>query len=134
MTQPRLSVGAYRRLRSRGKSTPEGRVLKGCLDLLKLLGVLAWRSNNAPVPIRGAGGVVTGFRKTKVPGLPDILGVLPGGRFLAVECKAPGEGPTSEQRAFLEAIEKAGGVAIVARSSSELAEALRPYLMSSRAC
>ena len=104
--------------------TPEGQVLRACLDLLQLRGILAWRSNNAPIPIRN-GKRLLGLRPTLTPGLPDILGLLPSGRLLAVECKSE-EGRLSDaQAAFLAALERAGALTVVARSAAELDEALQ---------
>jgi len=59
-----------------------------------------------------AGSIVQGAPK----GTPDIVGFLKDGRFLAVEVKVPGEYPTPEQRAFLDALNACGGVGFVATS------------------
>jgi hypothetical protein len=53
-------------------------------------------------------------------GVADVLGVLPGGRFLAIECKGPRGRLTAEQAAFLENVVKAGGVALVVKDAKEL--------------
>jgi hypothetical protein len=58
-------------------------------------------------------------------GSSDILGLLPGGRFLAVECKAPDGRLSPEQRQFLADIKAQGGLAVVARSYRDIEEALR---------
>jgi hypothetical protein len=58
-------------------------------------------------------------------GSSDILGLLPGGRFLAVECKAPDGRLSPEQRQFLADIKALGGMAIVARSYRDIEAALR---------
>jgi hypothetical protein len=109
--------------------TPEGAVLRACLELLQIRGVLAWRSNNAPRLISAKGsGQFARFAPSMTPGLPDVLGVLPGGRLLAVECKAERGRLSDSQSAFLAALERAGAVALVARSASELDEAIAPYL------
>ncbi|MDR0731206.1 MAG: VRR-NUC domain-containing protein, partial [Treponema sp.] len=57
-------------------------------------------------------------------GSSDILGLLPGGRFLAVECKAPDGRLSPEQRQFLADIKAQGGLAIVARSCRDIEAAL----------
>jgi hypothetical protein len=49
----------------------------------------------------------------------------PGGRFLAVECKAERGRLSPEQRDFLADIKALGGMAVVARGWRELDEALR---------
>jgi hypothetical protein len=58
-------------------------------------------------------------------GSADILGCLPDGRFLAVECKSKGGRLSPEQSAFLEKVRGMGGLAIVARSFRELEAVLR---------
>jgi len=45
-------------------------------------------------------------------GLDDLMGVLKGGAFLAVECKATGKHATPEQAAFLDNVSDAGGHSI----------------------
>ena len=57
--------------------------------------------------------------------MSDILGILPDGRFLAVECKREKGGVVSpEQKEFLLNINANGGVGIVVHSVDELAKAL----------
>ena len=65
--------------------TPEGAVVRACLDYLAIRQIVAWRSNTV--------GVYDKAREVYRPntgrnGVADILGCLPGGRFLAIECKA----------------------------------------------
>ena len=95
----------------KAKTAPlETVIVRQCLDYLQLRRIPAWRNNTTGVYDPRAGK----FRKfTGMKGVADILGLLPpAGRLLAVECKRPG-GKTSEaQRAFLDAIEAAGGLAI----------------------
>lgn len=54
------------------------------------------------------------------PGLPDRIGVLPGGRFLAIEFKANGRKLTDFQEAIKHQIEAAGGKYVVCRSLEDL--------------
>lgn len=55
-----------------------------------------------------------------MPGMSDRIGQLTDGRFLAVEVKAPGEDPTPAQRAFIDRVNAAGGVAFVARGAEDV--------------
>jgi hypothetical protein len=57
-------------------------------------------------------------------GSSDILGVLPGGRFLAVECKAKGGKLSPEQERFLAEVRELGALALVVRGWEELDQAL----------
>lgn len=107
--------------------TREGAVVKACLTVLEASGIPAFRNNTGAAMLPGKGGklrpVFFGSR-----GWPDIVGVLPSGKFLGVECKAPKEGKkaagkiTPEQRAVGEAIEKQGGVYLIVRDAGDLAE------------
>lgn len=56
------------------------------------------------------------------PGGSDLIGWTSTGKFLAIEVKRPGKNPTKEQRNFLDAVTKAGGVAGVARSVGDAVE------------
>lgn len=61
----------------------ETALVKACLEYLPLEGVVAWRNNTGALidrtgrPVRFGLGV----------GSPDIVGCMPDGRYLAVECK-----------------------------------------------
>ena len=85
--------------------------------------VFAWRNNTggayrpgSRVPIR------FGLR-----GSGDILGLIAGGRFLAVECKRPVGGRQSpDQRAFQVRVEALGGLYVLARDVGDVATALGP--------
>jgi hypothetical protein len=58
-------------------------------------------------------------------GLPDVLGLLPpSGRLPAVEVKRPGGRVSPDQRAFLDAVNAAGGVGLVVDDVTQLAREL----------
>lgn len=109
------------RIRSRG-SSGESSLVRSCLDLLSLRGVFAFRVNTTGVydPKRGVFRSFHGLR-----GVSDILGVLPGGRFLAVECKVGRNKLSDEQQFFIDRILGMGGVAWVIRNVGELDANLR---------
>ncbi len=54
-----------------------------------------------------------GRYSSTIKGLADVLGYLPDGRFIAIECKPPGESLTPAQTDFLAAVRRRGGVAAV---------------------
>jgi hypothetical protein len=64
------------------------------------------------------------------PGSSDIIGwkSVPYGCavFVAIECKAPGKRATPQQAQFLAAVLAAGGIAIVARSLTDVVAVLGP--------
>ena len=102
---------------------PESAVLRDCLAYLSLMGVFAWRQNT------GAGNLGPEDRKRFVrfgfAGVSDIIGIMPDGRFLAVECKRVGGVVSQAQRAFLDEVERRGGVAVVAHCVDDLDAALQ---------
>ncbi|OCC14769.1 hypothetical protein DBT_1829 [Dissulfuribacter thermophilus] len=61
------------------------------------------------------------------PGVSDILGVLPGGRFLAIEVKTRRGRLTRRQEAFLSAVNRQGGLGFVARSLEDVVGTLESY-------
>ena len=78
----------------------------GCLIFRNNTGVL---KNAAGIPIKF--GLCVGSS--------DLIGIAPGGRFLAVEIKTPTGKATTEQLRFIEAVRARGGVAGIARSPAE---------------
>ena len=57
-------------------------------------------------------------------GMADLHGMLPDGRYFALEIKRPGEKATPEQQAFLAAVQAGGGIAAVVRGFEEVANVL----------
>jgi hypothetical protein len=98
----------------------ETALVKGCLEYLKLKRIMAWRMNSGgAIPIvsakYGRRAVYLGPK-----GLSDIIGMLPGGRFLAVEVKVGRKKPTPAQSEFLSWVNDAGGLGVVVWSLEEL--------------
>lgn len=105
------------------KGGGETALVKACLALLKLRGILAWR-NNSGAFVLGEGAGRRFFRAGLV-GSSDIFGVLPPkGRFLAVEVKVGRNRPTAKQQLFAAAVRDSGGLALTVWSVAELAELL----------
>ena len=100
--------------------TPESRVLSDCLRYLQARGIFHWRNNIGAVQI--APGRFMRFGRK---GSSDILGILPGGRLLCVECKALNGRLSGEQEQFLTDVREHGALAVVVRGWLELDEALR---------
>lgn len=109
-------------MKPKGKS--ESEVLKECLSVLKELKIYAWRQNTGAFQTKNGG-----FFRSSMAGVSDILGILPDGRFLAVECKREKGGILSDKQIeFLENIDRNKGVSIVARDSEKLREILTNIL------
>lgn len=78
----------------------------GCVIWRNNVGVL---KNSAGIPIKF--GLCVGSS--------DLVGIAPGGQFLAVEIKTPTGRATPEQLRFIDAVRKRGGIAGIARSPGE---------------
>ena len=66
------------------------------------------------------------------PGISDILGVLPGGRMLAIEVKTERGKLSPHQERFLKNIADAGGLAFVARSFDDVVKTLQMEVGTNR--
>ncbi len=102
----------------RNITNTETALVKACLIWLNLKGVFAWRQNTGATVATYKGK--QRFVRYGLAGTSDIIGILPGGQFLAIECKLPGGKPTPLQVAFLAVIVAYGGVGIVVHSLEEL--------------
>ena len=58
------------------------------------------------------------------PGVPDIVGILPDGKFLGIEVKTENGKLSPHQENFLAAINAAGGIGFCARSVDDVIEKL----------
>ena len=103
---------------------PESAVLNACLQYLVILHIEAWRSNTGAVKAKYKNGTDR-FVRFGRPGSADIIGLLPNGRFLAVECKSDVGELSKQQHEFRRDIERNHGVYILARSIDDLAAGLR---------
>jgi hypothetical protein len=98
----------------------EADVMKDIDQVLSAYHIFHWRNNSGMTRIGGR------FVRFGYPGSSDWLGICPGGRFLAVECKAPRTGRlTAKQRDFLDCISGAGGVAVVVTGVESLIQQLK---------
>jgi len=97
------------------KKLLEREIQYGILEYLKFKNIVAWKQNTAG--IRKPDG---SYIPSHTRGVSDILGILPNGRFLAIEVKQEGKYPTPEQKEFLGKIERNGGLALVARSIDDV--------------
>jgi len=86
--------------------------------------VRLWRANAGRALVPTADG---GLRPIQVnlPGCPDLIGFLaPSGRFLGIEVKAANGRLRPAQEAFRDALKRAGGLYIVARSVDDVTREL----------
>ena len=100
--------------------TKEDVVLKGCLEYLKATGYFVWRNNVCCAKIGKR------YMRFGLAGSSDIIGIMPDGRFLAVECKREKGGVLTERQiSFLTKINLNGGVGICVKSVEELITKLK---------
>ena len=111
----------------------ETKIQNAILLALSSAGCTVWRVETAGAwvgrQIHREGDTVTltnarMFTTGLCKGGADIIGITPGGAFLAVEVKTEKGRTTPEQDRFLEAVRKSGGIAGVARSPEEALQLL----------
>lgn len=124
---------------SRGHSQTEPlkerEIQKLILDYLQARGIFAWRNNTGA--FAGEHNGKKRFVRFGFPGVADILGIIRTeaevgsgihrntfGRFLSIEVKRPGGKQTDDQKAFQEAVERNGGIYILASSLEDVMEVL----------
>lgn len=79
------------------------------------LGAIVWRNNTGA--LKDANGRLV--RYGLCPGSSDLIGLFKG-RFLALEIKKPGKKATVKQQNFINAVNRAGGIAGVVTSVEDL--------------
>lgn len=95
----------------------ESDIQKQILSFLCLNGIYCWTNKTQGTydPTCGA------FRRNNTKkGISDIIGILPGGRFLAIEVKSKYGKPSPEQMVFLAEIARYGGLAFIAKSMEDV--------------
>lgn len=89
----------------------EKEIQKTILDWLELNKIFAWTNKTQGTydPVKKI------FRKSKnqMNGVPDILGILPDGRFLAIEVKRKPNKPSAEQIEFIGKAQSLGALCFV---------------------
>ena len=96
------------------KKYSEADLVRDCLKYLRMRGVFAWRNN--------VGAMKTDERYVRFGqvGSSDILGILPYGQLLCVECKVGKNKLSRSQRDWLERAKEAGAKTCVVYSLDEL--------------
>lgn len=96
-------------------ASPTNKLTGDICEYFTINGILAWRENNAGIPVLRAGSVV-GFRSPGIPGKPDIFAILAlrnghsGSLVLGIEIKTGKDRLRPEQVSFGKVLEKAGGL------------------------
>lgn len=92
----------------------ESETQKAIIAWLTIKRVFHWRNNTGATKTERGGFLRYGF-----PGSPDIICVIRG-QFVGIEVKAKGEKQNENQVNFQKALEKAGGVYILAYSLDDV--------------
>jgi hypothetical protein len=87
----------------------EADLTKGIRKLLKVCGIWHYKA------WQGMGSA---------PGVSDIIGCLPTGRFFAIEIKTPRGVVSDHQRRFIDNVQAQGGIGFVARSVDDVIDGL----------
>ncbi|HEY8272144.1 MAG TPA: VRR-NUC domain-containing protein [Pseudobdellovibrionaceae bacterium] len=107
--------------------TPEGRIELEIFNFLRGIGIFCFKHDSVGIfdPVKKI------YRKSsnpnRVAGVSDVLGIAPGGRFIAIEVKSEKGRLTDEQRKFIRMVQDNGGIAFVARSARGVALELSKY-------
>ena len=103
-------------------------IMNAIIEYLLWKKFYVWRSNNAPI-FDITRKVFRAMPKHALTGVADIIGVLPDGRFLAIEVKADeNKKPTEAQQEFLNNIMDRHGIAFVAYCLPDVEKYLSDYL------
>ncbi len=102
------------------RRNPEAKLQAAIVRFLRATGALVAVTDPGTLRKFGVQG-----RSTGIPaGWPDLTVVLPGGRFMGIECKSPKGKQTGKQRMMQQQWEQLGHRYILARSVDDVIEAL----------
>lgn len=101
----------------------EAEIQSAILDYLAARRILAFRVNSGNLLLQNADG---SSRRIKLApmGTADIIGIAPGGRFLAIEVKGRKGKQTPEQVTFETSVREQDGIYILARSIDDVERGL----------
>ena len=106
---------AQEKPRKRRGKQKEGAVVNACIRWLYAYGCYVWRNNTGSYKTESGQHVSYGKK-----GSADIIGIMPDGRFIAIECKYGKNDLSACQEEFRDRILEKGGVFITARSIDDL--------------
>lgn len=86
------------------------------IEYLERRRIFCWKEHSGGMPMDGGKFMMPIGMKGKC----DILGVLPGGRFLGIEVKRPSGKVSPYQEEFIQNVNLAGGLAFVAHSIDDV--------------
>lgn len=102
------------------KKLKESQIQKQILDYLLYKKYLVWKNNNVGIFKKATGQYIP----SPSLGVSDIIGCTKEGKLLCIEVKRNNGKLTENQKNFLEAVNKHGGIGFVARSVENVMEQL----------
>jgi hypothetical protein len=109
----------------------ESEIAAASLDAARILGIELKRQNTGAASHMNRDGSTRYVRFGK-PGDPDYTGVLPDGRYLAVELKRPGQVPSVQQLAAINRINNSNGFAFWSDDATHVLRVLQAALRGGR--
>lgn len=106
----------------------EKQIENNILTFLKEIGIFCWKNQSVGVWSQERKQYLKPHNQHHIKGVADILGILPSGRFLAIEVKAPKGRASPEQLTFITKINEAGGLAFLSRSVEQTFNSMRHAL------
>lgn len=113
------------RKKEANSASPEGAVVKACLQYLQMLGCFAWRNNTGGYKPYSDSDRVVHYGKV---GSGDIIAITPSGKFLTCECKANNNKQSDYQLDFQRRVEEKKGIYILAYSVQDVEKRRRDIL------
>jgi len=98
--------------------------IQDVVEVLRHMGCLAWRNSTGAHRTRSGGWVKVGLGK----GGPDVVGMLPGGRFLGLKLKLGDDRLKEHQREWLSSVRELGAAVAVVGSAREVADVVERFL------
>lgn len=99
-----------------------------CLSYLHALGVFVWKVDRQGTYDPRIGRFRANKNPFKIKGVPDIQGILPGGRALHIEVKSETGKLSEHQKDFAAMAQKCGALILCVRSLDELIQKLNNAL------
>lgn len=100
---------------------PERAIENQILSYLRLKGIFAWKNTSGGYFDVKKGIFRRQASKYAIRGTSDILGIHKG-RFIAIEVKSRDGRVSEDQKLFIEAIRKNGGISLVARCLEDVCD------------
>jgi penicillin-binding protein-related factor A (putative recombinase) len=100
--------------------TPEDEIKRTIMSWLWAKGIFSHEVYNGGTFNQKRGCYLAPRSLYRMKGVADIMGVLKGGRHLAIEVKTKTGRVSPEQKAYLEAVNENGGIGFVARSVDDV--------------